>query len=223
MYFLSDRKYQRTRHTGKIFTSALCSRRILRALGRALARHFRLPLVFRVLRNLICTAIQEKLYPRKSSNSPRTMAWKQAALRWIFQRCPLDKLLMLAAKTQTSLAFARLHVTFRRWRGICLAMEYSANFTRTMVISKRNRHHQNHSKQPGKHRKQDKICLSGAYMRCCYCVKSELFCPRCLNEQLFAANNSRPRDVALRLLSIRLLWLILPVPGLFVLLAVKRT
>ena len=28
------------------------------------------------------------------------------------QRCPLDKLLMLAAKTQTSLAFARLHVTF---------------------------------------------------------------------------------------------------------------
>ena len=74
MYFLCDRKYQRTRHTGKIFTSALCSRRILRALGRALARHFRLPLVFRVLRNLICTAIQEKLYPRKSSNSPRTMA-----------------------------------------------------------------------------------------------------------------------------------------------------
>ena len=28
------------------------------------------------------------------------------------QRCPLDKLLMLAAKAQTSLAFARLHVTF---------------------------------------------------------------------------------------------------------------
>ena len=60
----------------------------------------------------------------------------------------------------------------------------------------KNRHHQNHSKQPGKQRKQDKICLSGAYTWCCYCVKSELFCPRCLNEQLFAANNSRPRDVA---------------------------
>ena len=60
-------------------------------------------------------------------------------------------------------------------------------FTCTMVISKRNRHHQNHSKQPGKQRKQDKICLSGAYTRCCYCVKSELFCPRCLNEQLFVA------------------------------------
>ena len=31
-------------------------------------------LVFRVLRNLICTAIQGKLYPCKSSNSPHTMA-----------------------------------------------------------------------------------------------------------------------------------------------------
>ena len=66
---------------------------------------------------------------------------------------------------------------------------------RKMVIFK-NRHHQNHSEQPGKQRKQDKICLSGAYTRCCYCVISELFCPRCLNEQLFAANNGRPRDVA---------------------------
>ena len=46
----------------------------------------------------------------------------QAPLRWIFQRCPLDKLLMLAAKAQTSLAFARLHVTFRPWRGITFAM-----------------------------------------------------------------------------------------------------
>ena len=141
MYFLSDRKYQRTRHTGKIFTSALCSRRILRALGRAFARHSRLPLVFRVLRNLICTAIQEKLYPRKSSNSPRTMAWKQAALRWIFQRCPLDKLLTLAAKVQTSLAFARLHVTFRPWRGITLAMKIhwhiSRILARTIVMSKK--------------------------------------------------------------------------------------
>ncbi|MBQ5644519.1 MAG: hypothetical protein IIV04_02335, partial [Bacteroidaceae bacterium] len=39
------------------------------------------------------------------------------------QRCPLDKLLMLAAKTQTSLAFARLNVTFRPWRGITFAMK----------------------------------------------------------------------------------------------------
>ena len=47
---------------------------------------------------------------------------------------------------------------------------------------KENRHHQNLSKQPGKQRKQDKIYLSGALLCCCYCVKSELFCPRCLNE-----------------------------------------
>ena len=41
------------------------------------------------------------------------------------QRCPLDKLLMLAAKTQTSLAFARLHATFRPWRGITFCNENS--------------------------------------------------------------------------------------------------
>ena len=41
-----------------------------------------------------------------------------SAARCTSQRCPLDKLLMLAAKAQTSLAFARLHVTFRPWRGI---------------------------------------------------------------------------------------------------------
>ena len=45
------------------------------------------------------------------------------------QRYPLDKLLMLAAKSQTSLDFAHLRVTFRRWRGITFAMEYSANFS----------------------------------------------------------------------------------------------
>ena len=88
---------------------------------------------------------------------------------------------------------------FRLWRGITFAKKIHWRtlciIVRTMVIFL-NRHHQNHSKQPGKQREQDKICLSGAYMRCCYCVKSELFCPRCLNEQLFAANNSRPRDVA---------------------------
>ena len=41
-----------------------------------------------------------------------------SATRCASQRCPLDKLLMLATKAQTSLAFARLHVTFRPWRGI---------------------------------------------------------------------------------------------------------
>ena len=31
---------------------------------------------------------------------------------------------------------------------------------------------------------------------CCYCVKSEFFCPRWLNEKLFASNNRRTKDVA---------------------------
>ena len=42
---------------------------------------------------------------------------------------PFNKLLALAAKPKTSLDFARLRVTFRRWRGITVAVEYSANFT----------------------------------------------------------------------------------------------
>ena len=46
-----------------------------------------------------------------------------SAARCASQRCPLDKLLMLAAKAQTSLAFARLHVTFRLWRGITFCNE----------------------------------------------------------------------------------------------------
>ena len=29
---------------------------------------------------------------------------------------------------------------------------------------------------------------------CCLCVKSEFFCPRCLNEKLFEANNSQTKD-----------------------------
>ena len=46
-----------------------------------------------------------------------------SAARCASQRCPLDKLLMLAAKSQTSLDFARLHVTFRPLRGITFCNE----------------------------------------------------------------------------------------------------
>jgi hypothetical protein len=43
---------------------------------------------------------------------------------------PSGKLLMLAAKAQTSLAFARLRVTFRPWRGITFCNESPiAHFT----------------------------------------------------------------------------------------------
>ena len=46
-----------------------------------------------------------------------------SAARCASQRCPLNKLLALAAKSQTSLAFARLRVTFRPWRGITFCNE----------------------------------------------------------------------------------------------------
>ena len=44
-------------------------------------------LVFRVLRNLICTAIQGKLYPCKSSDSPRTMACRRQGSPLCCLRC----------------------------------------------------------------------------------------------------------------------------------------
>ena len=54
---LFGKKDEKLRNTGKIFTSALCSRRILRALSWALTRLSMLSLVFRVLRNSLHAAI----------------------------------------------------------------------------------------------------------------------------------------------------------------------
>ena len=73
-----------------------------------------------------------------------------SATRCASQRCPLDKLLMLATKAQTSLAFARLHATFRPWRGITFCndnalMHPSRTLAHTMVIPKKNRHCVNNS------------------------------------------------------------------------------
>ena len=85
--FCAQKVIKKARHAGKIFTSTLCSRRIMRALGRALARHSRLSLVCRVLRNALRVAIFRKYNCHTAFERPRTMACKQAALRWIFQRC----------------------------------------------------------------------------------------------------------------------------------------
>ena len=63
----------------------------------------------------------------KSSNIIPLVSKHCSAAHYTTQRCPLDKPLMLAAKSQTSLDFARLRATFRRWWGITFAMEYSAN------------------------------------------------------------------------------------------------
>ena len=60
---------------------------------------------------------------------------------------------MLAAKVQTSLAFARLHVTFRLWRGITFAMKIywnvSRTLTRTMVMSSKTGTVKGHNLNPG--------------------------------------------------------------------------
>ena len=56
-----------------------------RAFGRALACHSWLSLVLQGAADLDLRGyIKDNLYPRKSSNIPRTMACKQAAMSWIF-------------------------------------------------------------------------------------------------------------------------------------------
>ena len=73
-----------------------------------------------------------------------------SATRCASQRCPLDKLLMLAAKSQTSLDFARLHVTFRPWRGITFAIKShnSRILLRKTVISKKTGTVKGHNLKP---------------------------------------------------------------------------
>ena len=87
LYFLCDRKYQRTRHAGKIFANALCSRRIMRALGRALVRHSRLSLVCRVLRNALRVAILRKYNCHTAFERPRTMACSHQGFTLCCLRC----------------------------------------------------------------------------------------------------------------------------------------
>ena len=75
--FWRPKSCKKPRHTEKIFASALCSRRKVRSIGRALARHSRLPLVFRVLRIALRTAILRKdncrtAFERTSHNDLQT-------------------------------------------------------------------------------------------------------------------------------------------------------
>ena len=69
-----------------------------------------------------------------------------------FSTVPFNKLLALAAKSQISLDFAHLRVTFRRWWGNYLCYEYPllhfANFIAYNGNVKKNRHHQNHRQNP---------------------------------------------------------------------------
>ena len=120
MYFLCDRKYQRAGQSCTAFGASFVH----------------------ILHQLSCCNILQSVHTSPlaacrnawgGKNSLRSniippISKHCSAAHCASQRCLLDKLLMLAAKAQTSLAFARLHVTFRPWRGITFAMEYSANF-----------------------------------------------------------------------------------------------
>ena len=68
------------------------------------------------------TGVARTVWVAKSECCQKHYCLSVGFLTWL-------KLLPLAAKSQTSLDFAHLRVTFRRWRGVTFAMEYSANFS----------------------------------------------------------------------------------------------
>ena len=72
--------------------------------------------------------IPAQIFKQSSHNGLKT-----SGLALDFSTVPLNKLLALAAKSQTSLDFAHLRVTFRPWRGITFAMEFFANFTYNQI------------------------------------------------------------------------------------------
>ena len=144
MYFLCDRKYQRAGQSCTAFGASFVHKLHQLSCCNILQSVHTSPLA--ACRNAWGgkNSLRSNIMPPVSNHC--------SAAHCASQRCPLDKLLMLAAKTQTSLAFARLHVTFRPWRGITLAMKIhwhiSRILARTMVISKRNRQCQNHNGNP---------------------------------------------------------------------------
>ena len=144
MYFLCDRKYQRTGQS--------CT-----AFGASFVHKLHQLSCCNILQSVHTSPLTACRYVWGGKNSLRSnimppVSKHCSAAHCASQRCPLDKLLMLAAKAQTSLAFARLHVTFRLWRGITFAMKIywnvSRTLTRTMVISKKHRQCQNHNGNP---------------------------------------------------------------------------
>ena len=140
MYFLCDRKYQRAGQSCTAFGASFVQE---------------LPCnIFQSVHTSPLAACRNAWGGKNSlrSNIIPPISKHCSAAHCASQRCPLDKLLMLAAKAQTSLAFARLHVTFRLWRGITFAMKIywnvSRTLTRTIVISKKHRQCQNHNGNP---------------------------------------------------------------------------
>ena len=85
--FWRPKSYKKPRHTGKPVCRLFVCESQATSLSRAGIASLALSLCCRVLRNLICAAIQVNIYPRKSSNSPHTMACNRWGLRSVFQRC----------------------------------------------------------------------------------------------------------------------------------------
>ena len=141
MYFLCDRKYQRTGQS--------CT-----AFGASFVQESPCD-IFQSVHTSPLAACRYVWGGKNSlrSNIMPSVSKHCSATRCASQRCPLDKLLMLAAKAQTSLAFARLHVTFRPWRGITVAMKIhwhtSWTLTRTMVMSSKTGTVKGHNLNPG--------------------------------------------------------------------------
>ena len=85
--FWRPKSYKKPRHTGKPVCRLFVCESQATSLSRAGIASLAFSLCCRVLRNLLCAAIQENVYPRKSSNSPHTMACNRWGLRSVFQRC----------------------------------------------------------------------------------------------------------------------------------------
>ena len=122
------KKVRKTSAHGKIFASALCSRHHCEpSVGHLLVTSgYRL---FSGCCGSHCVRHFFKKYNcRTTFGRASHSGLKTSGLALDFSTVPFNKLLTLAAKSQTSLDFAHLRVTFRRWRGITFAMEYSANF-----------------------------------------------------------------------------------------------
>ena len=85
--FWRPKSCKKPRHTGKPVCRLFVCESQATSLSRAGIASLAFSLCCRVLRNLICAAIQENIYPRKSSNSSHTMACNRGGLRSVFQRC----------------------------------------------------------------------------------------------------------------------------------------
>ena len=145
MYFLCDRKYQRAGQSCTAFGASFVQELLCN--------------IFQSVHTSPLAACRNAWGGKNSlrSNIMPPISKHCSAAHCASQRCPLDKLLMLAAKTQTSLAFARLHVTFRPWRGITFCNENSWHATRTFARKKVI------SKKPAVSKSQRKSLLFGGH------------------------------------------------------------